>query len=58
VEAHRLLGAYSSIAIHHGSFQLADEAIDTPRGQLLACAPRSSFLVLDNGQSARFDSCS
>jgi len=58
VEAHHILGASSSIAIHHGTFQLADEAIDTPRGQLLACAPRSSFLVLDNGQSARFDSCS
>ncbi len=58
VEAHRILGAGASIAIHHGTFQLADEAIDAPRQELLAClsastVPRDSFLVLDNGQSAR-----
>jgi L-ascorbate metabolism protein UlaG (beta-lactamase superfamily) len=53
VEAHRILGAAVSIAIHHGTFQLADEAIDTPRRRLLACAPADSFLILDNGQSAR-----
>jgi L-ascorbate metabolism protein UlaG (beta-lactamase superfamily) len=54
VEAHRLLGAKTSIAIHHGTFQLADEAVDTPR-RLLACAPADSFLILDNGQAAHFD---
>jgi L-ascorbate metabolism protein UlaG (beta-lactamase superfamily) len=55
VEAHRILGAATSIAIHHGTFQLADESIDTPRQQLLTCAPADSFLILNNGQSARFD---
>jgi L-ascorbate metabolism protein UlaG (beta-lactamase superfamily) len=53
VEAHRVLGAGVSIAIHHGTFQLGDEALDTPRRRLLACAPADSFLILDNGQSAR-----
>jgi len=48
--AHEILGAQSSIAIHHGTFQLADDAIDTPRRRLRECAP-DSFLVLDNGQS-------
>jgi L-ascorbate metabolism protein UlaG (beta-lactamase superfamily) len=56
VEAHHVLGAATSIAIHHGTFQLADDAIDTPRRRLLACAPADSFLILDNGQSMRFDS--
>jgi L-ascorbate metabolism protein UlaG (beta-lactamase superfamily) len=55
LEAHRILGAGTSIAIHHGTFQLSDEAIDTPRRRLLACSPPESFLVLDNGQFARFD---
>lgn len=54
VEAHRILGATASIAIHHGTFQLSDEALDEPRRRLLACAPANSFLVLDNGQSALF----
>lgn len=58
VDAHRILGAAASIAIHHGTFQLADDAIDTPRRELLACAPGDSFLILDNGQSAAFDPCS
>ncbi|MFL6465009.1 MAG: MBL fold metallo-hydrolase, partial [Bryobacteraceae bacterium] len=31
VWAHQTLGAQISIAIHHGTFQLADEALDTPR---------------------------
>jgi L-ascorbate metabolism protein UlaG (beta-lactamase superfamily) len=51
VRAHGILGAQTSIAIHHGTFQLADEAIDTPRRELRACAPADSFLILDNGQS-------
>jgi len=50
-EAHRALGAATSIAIHHGTFQLADEALDEPRRCLRACAPADSFLLLDNGQS-------
>ena len=47
VRAHQILGARTSIAIHHGTFQLADEGIDTPKKQLLACAPHESFLVLE-----------
>jgi L-ascorbate metabolism protein UlaG (beta-lactamase superfamily) len=51
VRAHQILGAKTSIAIHHGTFQLADEGLDTPKKALLACAPGDSFVVLDNGQS-------
>jgi L-ascorbate metabolism protein UlaG (beta-lactamase superfamily) len=49
VRAHQILGAKTSIAIHHGTFQLTDEGIDTPREQL---ARHESFLVLANGQFA------
>jgi L-ascorbate metabolism protein UlaG (beta-lactamase superfamily) len=52
VRAHRILGAKTSIAIHHGTFQLADEGLDTPEKQLAACAEHDSFLVLKNGQFA------
>jgi L-ascorbate metabolism protein UlaG (beta-lactamase superfamily) len=48
IRAHEMLAAKTSIAIHHGTFQLGDEGIDTPKKQLSAC---DSFLVLDNGQS-------
>jgi L-ascorbate metabolism protein UlaG (beta-lactamase superfamily) len=51
VRAHGILGAKTSIAIHHGTFQLGDESIDTPKRQLRACTSDESFLVLDNGQS-------
>jgi L-ascorbate metabolism protein UlaG (beta-lactamase superfamily) len=51
VRAHQILGAKTSVAIHHGTFQLGDEGIDTPKRRLIACAPGDSFLVLDNGQS-------
>ena len=51
VRAHRILGTQTSIAIHHGTFQLGDEGIDTPRRRLMECSPGDSFLVLDNGQS-------
>jgi len=51
VRAHEILGAQTSIAIHHGTFQLGDEALDTPKKRLSACAPGDSFLVMDNGQS-------
>jgi L-ascorbate metabolism protein UlaG (beta-lactamase superfamily) len=53
VRAHEILGAKTSIAIHHGTFQLADEAIDTPKRSLQTASPGDSFLVLDNGQSVR-----
>jgi L-ascorbate metabolism protein UlaG (beta-lactamase superfamily) len=52
VRAHEILAAKTSIAIHHGTFQLADEGIDTPKKQLLARAQHESFLVLENGQFA------
>ncbi len=52
VKAHEILAAKTSIAIHHGTFQLADEGIDTPKKQLIACAQDESFLVLKNGQFA------
>jgi len=51
VQAHQILGARGSVAIHHGTFQLTDESIDTPKRELRAIAPADSFLVLDNGQS-------
>ncbi len=51
VKAHQILGARTSIAIHHGTFQLGDDGIDTPQRRLVACAPGDSFLVLTNGQS-------
>jgi L-ascorbate metabolism protein UlaG (beta-lactamase superfamily) len=50
VRAHEILAARTSIAIHHGTFQLSDESIDTPKKQLIACAKDKSFLVLSNGQ--------
>jgi len=47
-KAHEILGAKISIAIHHGTFQLADEGINTPRTVLRESAPQS-FIVLNNG---------
>jgi L-ascorbate metabolism protein UlaG (beta-lactamase superfamily) len=52
VRAHQILGAETSIAIHHGTFQLTDESIDTPKKQLLACAGNEKFVVPNNGQFA------
>jgi L-ascorbate metabolism protein UlaG (beta-lactamase superfamily) len=52
VKAHQILAARTSVAIHHGTFQLADDGLDTPKKHLSACAPGESFLILDNGQSA------
>jgi L-ascorbate metabolism protein UlaG (beta-lactamase superfamily) len=51
VRAHEILGAKNSIAIHHGTFQLADDGIDTPQKQLLACRRDDSFLILRNSRS-------
>ncbi|MGA2736035.1 MAG: MBL fold metallo-hydrolase [Bryobacteraceae bacterium] len=52
VKAHRILAAETSIAIHHGTFHLTDESLDTPAKELMACAQNESFLVLKNGQAA------
>jgi L-ascorbate metabolism protein UlaG (beta-lactamase superfamily) len=51
VRAHEILAAKTSIAIHHGTFQLGDEGIDTPQRELRACAHGDSILVLHNGES-------
>jgi L-ascorbate metabolism protein UlaG (beta-lactamase superfamily) len=53
LQAHHIIGARSSIAIHHGTFQLADESIDAPARRLRSIAPES-FLTLENGQSRHF----
>lgn len=50
VRANEILGAKTSIAIHHGTFRLADDGIDTPAKQLVACRRDDSFLILKNGQ--------
>jgi L-ascorbate metabolism protein UlaG (beta-lactamase superfamily) len=52
VRAHEILGAKTSIAIHHGTFQLADDGIDTPQRRLMACRRADSFVILKNGQFA------
>ncbi len=52
VRAHVILAAKNSLAIHHGTFQLGDEGIDTPQKRLRECAPDESFRVLKNGQFA------
>jgi L-ascorbate metabolism protein UlaG (beta-lactamase superfamily) len=55
VRAHQILGAQTSIAIHHGTFQLTDESIDTPKRELLAHGLGDSFLALNNGQSVTLE---
>src|SRR5580658_7541920 len=52
VRAHQILAAKTSIAIHHGTFQLADDGLDTAMKQLIPCAQHESFLVLENGKFA------
>jgi L-ascorbate metabolism protein UlaG (beta-lactamase superfamily) len=52
VKAHEILGPHTSIAIHHGTFQLGDDGIDKAKRELLQCAAGASFLVLNNGESA------
>ena len=56
VMAHQLLGSKQSLAIHHGTVQLTDEAIDAPVAaldQALAGAhlTRKDFLVPDIGET-------
>jgi L-ascorbate metabolism protein UlaG (beta-lactamase superfamily) len=50
VQAHEMLGARRSVAIHHGTFQLADEGIDTPRRELAARVRDGSFVAPANGE--------
>jgi L-ascorbate metabolism protein UlaG (beta-lactamase superfamily) len=51
IRAHEILAARTSIAIHHGTFKLTDEGIDTP-ARLIHSYARPDFLVLKNGESA------
>ena len=55
VRAHEILGSGTSIAIHHGTFQLGDDGIDTAKHKLLASSKPDSFLILENGQSIGID---
>src|ERR1700719_2633026 len=52
VRAHDVLGSGTSIPIHHGTFQLGDDGVDTAKEKLMACRRNDSFLILKNGQSA------
>jgi L-ascorbate metabolism protein UlaG (beta-lactamase superfamily) len=52
IRAHQILCAKTSIAIHHGTFQLADDGIETAKKRLIAGAGHESFLVFSNGQFA------
>jgi L-ascorbate metabolism protein UlaG (beta-lactamase superfamily) len=54
VRAHDALGCPASIAIHHGTFQLADESIDAPKARLAACAGERRFVAINNGQLLEF----
>jgi L-ascorbate metabolism protein UlaG (beta-lactamase superfamily) len=55
IKAHEILGSRTSIAIHHGTFQLADDGLNTARQKFLTSSRPASFLVLENGQSADID---
>ena len=60
VRAHQILQAKTSIAIHHGTFQLADDSLDTPKRELAQCLEQAEiasacFQVLDNGEYMRID---
>jgi L-ascorbate metabolism protein UlaG (beta-lactamase superfamily) len=50
IGAHAILGARTTIAIHHGTFQLADEGVDAPKHQLTIGSKPDSFLILKNGE--------
>lgn len=59
VRAYQTLGAQAGIAIHQGTFQLADESLDTPAQELQGCLERArlspkDFQALRNGQFAEF----
>ena len=63
VLAHLDLGARLSVAMHFGTFQLTDEAIDAPVEALAAArarhgVPPEAFRVLDFGESLRWPSAS
>jgi L-ascorbate metabolism protein UlaG (beta-lactamase superfamily) len=56
VEAHRILGARRSLAMHYGTFQMTDEAYDAPRRELAAAKQAAGigdeeFSVPEPGES-------
>jgi L-ascorbate metabolism protein UlaG (beta-lactamase superfamily) len=51
IRAHQELGAQTSVAIHHGTFQLADDGIDTPKNYLATLGKPDNFVVLANSES-------
>ncbi|WP_161957136.1 MBL fold metallo-hydrolase [Aestuariivirga litoralis] len=60
VKAHKLLGTRASLAIHHGTIQLTDEAIDAPVEALKQALTEhsvdpASFLVPDAGETREID---
>jgi len=60
VRAHQALNAETSVAIHHGTFQLADEAIDTPAKALRESLRQRNvdsqrFRALSNGEFLQID---
>lgn len=60
VKAHKLLGTRASLAIHHGTIQLTDEAIDAPVAALKQALTEHSvdprhFLVPDAGETLDID---
>lgn len=54
VRAHEILAAQTSIAIHHGTFQLADDGIDSAKQELAGIEKHEPFLVIHNGEFAEF----
>lgn len=60
VQAHLDLGSAKSLAIHHGTVQLTDEAVDAPVMALAEAMARhkikkADFIVSEIGQSVRID---
>lgn len=51
VRAHEILGSKVSVAIHHGTFQLGDDAVDTPAELLAQTGRPDGFVLLKNGES-------
>jgi L-ascorbate metabolism protein UlaG (beta-lactamase superfamily) len=51
IRAHGIIGARTSIGIHWGTFQLADEGLDTPKRVLAASGQPDSFLTPGNGEA-------
>jgi len=60
VRAHKILESRASLAIHHGTIQLTDEAIDAPVAALMDALTQHSvdparFLVPDAGETLTID---